>query len=206
MTTWTDPSLIFNFFIVIFNGLLAFVTWRLVVSTNKLWRAAIDQALLTQRSIELTRSEFLATHRPRLRVRVVKVGGNSCNVFKIEYSVVNVGETPATITIHHIRLIADPMDINTKTLEQTISGDCLRLSGGEAKVVIWTYNFDFGSGHGAEYDTTFHVTSGGVLKIKGRLEYIDEVGVKRRTGFLRTYNQSLKYFTVSDDINEEFED
>jgi hypothetical protein len=206
MTTWVDPSLVFNFFLVIFNGVLAYVTWRLVVSTNKLWSAAKEQALLTQQSIDLTRSEFLATHRPRLRARVVKVGGNDVNVFKIEYSIINVGETPATITLHKISLIADPMVPDTNTLEQKISGDCLRLSGGEAKVVIWTYNFDFGSGQGAEYDTTFHVKSGGVLRIKGIIKYVDDAGVKRRTGFLRTYSQGFKYFTASKDINEDYED
>ena len=91
-----------DWFVALFTLLLAYVTHRLVTSTNKLWEAGERQLSLAQKSadtansgIVLARQQFLATHRPRLRVRHLKkidlVGSRSI----VRFSVVNVGGSEA---------------------------------------------------------------------------------------------------------------
>jgi hypothetical protein len=199
-----DPAIIlntllvvFNGILVLFNGILALCTWKLVSSTDKLWSAADAQARSTQQSIDLTRSEFLATHRPRLRVRVVKLGETVIDSIKIQYTIINVGETPAKMTLHKTTTIAQAADGGV--IPSSIHDEeCVRLTGGEAKILQTRVIPDF--------DTSFDLASGGAVIFRGIIEYVDDVGVKRRTGFLRTYKLAIGRFVADTDLNEEYED
>jgi hypothetical protein len=55
--------------VAIFNGLLVFVTYRLVSTTSQLWRTAAEQGRVAQDSINLARNEFNSTHRPKIRIK-----------------------------------------------------------------------------------------------------------------------------------------
>jgi hypothetical protein len=186
-----------NFLLVVFNGLLVIVTYKLVSSTNKLWSTATDQTRLAQRSIDLARSEFLATHRPRLKVRVGKLGGSN-NAIIISYTVINVGETPAKMVLHKTKLITQAAN-GYVIPSDTYDEQCVRLIGGEAKTFPDTHvNPDF--------DTTFLAESGGTIIFRGAIEYVDDADIKRRTGFLRSYTTATGRFVADTDLNEEYED
>lgn len=137
---------------------------------------------------------------------MLRARGSGIDNFTLEYSVINVGETPATITKHEFTMIADPVEPNIKPIEYNELGDCFRLIGGEAKSVVLSHSFEFLSGHGAEFDTAFHRMTGAIVRLRGRIEYVYDVGVKRRTAFLRSYNPTMRGFEISDYINMEYED
>jgi hypothetical protein len=113
-----------------------------------------------------------------------------------------VGETPATIILHELTINAAASSDALQSIQQKTNGDCVRLTGGESKVILLTFTFDFGT----EYEFPFNFYSGGVLRIRGLIEYVDDAGIKRRTGFLRTYDQKLGRFDTGDDREEEYED
>ena len=175
-------------FIAIFTIVLAFVT--------------NSQAQITQAAVQLSRDEFNAAHRPKLRARLVRLDSIDSADVKAHYTIVNVGETAATMTVHEITISAESVNDATKAIQQRISCYCLRLVGGESKVILTGMTFDLEQ----EYDFAFQVRSGGFLRMRGRLEYTDDVGIKRRTGFLRTYDAKLGRFCKGDDPEEEYED
>ncbi len=56
-------------FIAGFNGLLVYVTYKLVMTTSRLWTASTEQGRLAQEAINLARNEFNSTHRPKIRIK-----------------------------------------------------------------------------------------------------------------------------------------
>ena len=88
-TSWYDPNVILASFTVFFSGLLALFTWRLVDSTNKLWR--VSERSLTE------------LERPQIDVEVTDIGmsfnevGNVTSTRDIKYQFINHGRTIASI-------------------------------------------------------------------------------------------------------------
>jgi hypothetical protein len=55
------------------------------------------------------------------------------------------------------------------------------------------------------YDTTADFYTGSI-KIRGLIEYADDAGLKRQTGFVRTFEPKSGHFRKSDNPEDEFED
>lgn len=183
-------------FLQTYNGAVtAIATAFIAVFTIALALVTNRQAKLTRDAINLARDEFNATHRPKISVRRVKPQPYGAPT-RVQYVIVNIGETPAIIKWHAITLY-----IQSGTTEQTqgISLECSQLEGGESRTFSANVDDEFAYAWGIASDSS-------VVKIRGLLEYEDGVGTTRRTGFLRTYDDTLRRFRASDDTEEEYED
>jgi hypothetical protein len=78
-----------------FTVILAIFTGRLWFSTEKLWS-------VTNTSVELARSEFLSSHRPRMRLKHIwlidDTSWRSGGPLEVNLDVVNIGNTQGYIT------------------------------------------------------------------------------------------------------------
>ncbi len=80
------------------TGVVAWFTWQLKRSTDRLWSASNDQ-------IRLARSEFLATHRPELVIRsflFTELPDSADDTtlttkYRMTFWIVNKGRSPATL-------------------------------------------------------------------------------------------------------------
>ena len=90
-----------DWFVAIFTGLLVYVTFRLVKSTNRLWEAGERQIAVAESAAQTARDTLIATNRPWMVVTKIvprsdldmvspKAGFSFETVFK------NVGNSPAT--------------------------------------------------------------------------------------------------------------
>jgi hypothetical protein len=165
-------------------------------------RIAGEAANAARDGVKVARDEFNATHRPKLRVRLVRLDRINSEGIKANYFIVNVGETAATITWHEITLYAVPNNDMTKAIMQGCLADCPKLAGGESKIILIDVRFEPKQ---QEFDFHFNVADSGIIRIRGRVEYDDGAGIKRRTGFLRTYDAMSGYFRA-DESEEEYED
>ena len=154
--------------------LIAIFTITLWWSTRRLWEAGEKQ--------------FAATHRPRLKVRYIKLAIHSSGTF-IQYMVVNTGVSAAIIKRHTLVVL------HKKSARRPCQLECFRLTGGEDRVI----EFDLAN----TFDDTFEVLT---LKVRGTIEYEDGIGTKRRTGFAGTYDSNLDWFRRSTDPEEEYDD
>ena len=166
----------------------AVATMAIAAFTWTLWLATEQQAAITNSALALAREEFNATHRPKLRIRYIKLAIRDGKT-SIQYLVVNTGVGTARIKQHTI-LIA-----HKKSNRKPHQIGCFELAGGEDRIV----EFDLAE----TFDDTFDVLN---LKARGTIEYEDGIGTKRRTGFAGTYDSKLDWFRRSEDPEEEYED
>ena len=150
--------------------------------------------------------EFIATHRPRLRVRLVKMDEPSPGtVIRIHYRAVNVGES-------------DAKKIRTKATVEIANV----LGDNRDKPAIWTEEFPvceiLAAGEPSEVgrETTIvclpewkYKTGWGLnrIRIHGTVTYEDRNGVRRNTGFYRYCSQDVNRFRLpgDQDINRDYE-
>jgi hypothetical protein len=180
-------------FIGVFTWVLAKVTGR--------------QARLTREALALARDEFIATHRPRVIVRVIH--WPTPDLFYppyIEVVIVNIGEGRAIVDKFGCDLArrkaagkwltlgadANPEDVSiplTSGERHVFTIIVKPLSEAESEIEI----FDSAC---HEYETCAF----------GTIRYVDESGVERETGFFRVYNPKAETFTPSDDPGKEYQD
>jgi hypothetical protein len=106
-----------DWFVAAFTGLLAFVTYRLVQSTNKLWEAGERQITAAQKAADAATAsaEFI----PRVERAYLTGGGdveirsNGQRFFRLE--VANYGKTPAFLRHFDVRF-ATLAEVNAKAL------------------------------------------------------------------------------------------
>jgi hypothetical protein len=164
----------------------ALATLAVAGFTLTLWLSAKEQAVLTRKSIELGRQEFISTHRPRLKVRNIQVGdmpdGNT--VFRVV--IANAGETSAIVVGDWFSVLAhdgqEGVEASLRepsvTASENAAGDILLTSGGR---------------HIFEYETKYpwNPDRDAVVILTGYVSYLDEggeLGAKRMTGFARDYD------------------
>jgi hypothetical protein len=141
------------------------------------------QAGLTKESVTLARDEFISTHRPRVIVRDVftfgLAGGGPASV---SFSIVNVGQTVATIS--NVEASVFTKDGNHRIPPHLPFTTCevkkRRLQGGESQTL--SKSSEWVSETANEWD---FVAKRRILCIAGRIEYSDERGIMRQTGFIR---------------------
>lgn len=180
------------------ENLTAVATLVIAIFTIVLAVVGFVQAELTRRTIALARSEFLATHRPRIRVRWVSgPTGDDRTVIKVY--ITNVGESLATIVEYYLDAafldsdgcfcypyatipIADPAEAGKKIILAPGESRTLELfRTGENPEHMWARCTEKGD--------TFFV-------VEGTITYIDESGIGRSTGFAREMIQESGGYRV----------
>jgi hypothetical protein len=139
--------------------------------------------------------DFLATHRPRLRVRnfVLKPSDyDPAGPWMGQFYVSNVGGTEAKIVNSHceaVRLRDLPME---RPYEGRLGNNPIGgfLPSGSSRPAIFL----------APSDLARNI-SGGELYLMGWIDYLDDVGIHRRTAFCRHYTKrdgGLRFYAVDD--------
>jgi hypothetical protein len=187
----------------LFTAVLAILTVALVGTS--VW-----QGSLTRQSINLGRAEFLASHRPRIRIRWISGPssyGDEDDISVIKLCVANVGESPATIVEANIAAsfvdndgcfcasnVLDPREFVTNVVLQPSETHVFEQTHlGKNPVRLWD-NVDEG-----DY----------FFLIDGAVAYVDGVGLKRVTSFARTLVQgsgAYRVFAAADYPSREYED
>lgn len=165
--------------------LTALATLAVAGFTLTLWLTSGEQARLTREAIDLSRAEYIATHRPRIRVRWVGGPYNGPNdLCRFEVAIVNVGEGPALVTDCWIGTgIVDnqgcttwPIDIDDSEPTYDIAlkpGEIHkfeRLTKAPIPERAWERMREFTSER---------------LVLEGRFTYRDDAGLERTTSFIR---------------------
>ena len=176
---------------------IAAFTGTLWWSTHKLWKAG-------ERQFKLTRDEFISTHRPKLIVRQFVLDRPMPNqVVKINFSIINVGDTEATwryiaaeVALWNGRYWEAPgIDHVVKPISKPPIKNGQRIS--------------------ATIQSRFSITAAQIRAVEqneliicavGELTYADVLGTQRRTGFRRNYDCSTDMFTASPYSDHEYQD
>jgi hypothetical protein len=164
------------------------------------------QAWLTRQAINLARAEFLATHRPRIRLRWITSPAtlkDDERFFRLEIVIANVGESVAIVTECWIYGafcsdsgafsygcdLADGDENLPFRLQPGESCTLKRVSCSIVPQVVWDRV-------GEEID---------ILVVDGIITYRDEVGIVRTTGFARSLQgeRGFRPFEARDEANYE---
>lgn len=188
-------------FFVAFGQAILFV-WQLVLIRRGANDATIA-AKAAQTSAELARSEFIATHRPRLRVYGFEVDGWDTHgvPLSVLFRAQNVGESPARILRVEGTIFIAPR--NTLPLQRAIHLGFIRdrdlpLASGERDA----FEVDDGPVL-TEYNATAVYAGQTPVYCIGRVTYRDDNMVEREIGFCRRFRfRPYQVETVSDEDYE----
>jgi hypothetical protein len=212
-----------DWFVAAFTGLLVFVTWRLVTSTNKLWKAGERQIEIARQVAEITdkqlsvaatqtdilqkqhavgRLAYLADKRPRLLVRHVVL--NPDIIGKIDEPdtvvtgslvLVNIGNIEAKITRSRYRVF---------WTDEGLPMD-LDLEGEEADELVFSPSDPLAGGGSCSYpffsskrlgSDAEDIEDGSCkLYVVGYVKYTDLADIERFMGFCRVYRRIEKIGT-----------
>lgn len=173
--TVDDPINLFTFVLAIFTVVLA---------ATSIW-----QGILTRRSIGLAREEFLATHRPRVRVRWISgpnSAENDCTGFRV--AIVNVGDSTATITGYFIGALfldSDGAFVGALRLADEDTTEDIRLRVGQTHIVTRVSEAPVPQ---RDWDRIREEATNTFLVLDGWFTYADDLGLERTTSFARQYD------------------
>lgn len=164
--------------IAMFTIVLAATSWR--------------QARLMRRSIDLTLEEFRSTHRPKIVVHAIETardfGASNQEIVGASIIYFNVGDTRAEITaikasITRVRFpLASGTGLGIGVEFAALSRPHEPISAGQFEYVAVFSAFTFESERFAQCQRRADNRDGGLICL-GRIEYRDERGVCRQTGF-----------------------
>ncbi len=158
-------------------------------------------------ALELTRNEYAATHRPRIRIRGVEIEIENVDIgdawreypIKVSFYVVNYGESDAIPTDARYLIFVNeqlPMTpeyrsefLSNINRQKLVSGEGVRVAvSGERKPLL-------------------PVRQGSQpLVVIGFVDYKGSGGVTYRTAFARTFKAATRRFTINDDPDYEYEE
>jgi hypothetical protein len=153
-----------------------------------------DQNDTLKKQHAVGRLQFLAVHRPKLRVRLFRL--RHLEVGKpvvVDYEVVNVGDTDAC-DVERQMAISVFMGAETPPIDGVSLPFDRPISPGETRLVSWKTAII--------HDRDWRVFS---IELTGRIAYRDGNGVPRRTAFDRRYTSDTDRFSPVDDPNHEYE-
>jgi hypothetical protein len=201
--TFHDPIATFTLFLVIATIVLAIATIGLWFLTWRMLRA-------TKQSLDLARSEFNATHRPRLHVRNLVVTGDKDTFHEAfaftpgkplsgQFYVSNIGSGEATIVESHCEVIWDLQDglPMQRPYEGKLGNNPLPnavIASGSSTVGLFASERPFPGLHADESGCSN-------VYVMGWVEYVDVRNVRRRTAFCRRYMEhhgSRRFYPVDD--------
>jgi hypothetical protein len=177
---------------------VAYYTLWITWFTGVLTILGLAQWFLTYRQINLAREEFLASHRPKIRVRAVGFDAALTNKgqFAISFTCVNIGDSPCTITrASYIFTVAEkPYPTRKKKLDVVEHPKPIHLAAGQPVVFK------------SRIVSSDELTSlGGDWDAWGMIEYRDSSDVLRITGFWRRFSGSDSTFRTIDDPDFNYE-
>jgi hypothetical protein len=191
---WADPNAMFAGAVALFTFALGVIGWRGLSLNNK--------------EIKLARAEFIATHRPKIRVRFIQYQGPNEGVWSAFLTTSNVGDTDATI-------VAMGADIGRRNVGDkqwhppgiAASADghppppdpVLKCGQRRTDTIIST-----GQITSVDIDNVYE----GRMNIcaVGEIRYRDENGALRLTGFYWIFNPKTFNFEKVEDPEYSFED
>jgi hypothetical protein len=185
--------------------------------TISLARATRTQAILTRESIQLSRHQILAIHRPKVRIRNVVVHPAQA-FFQARFArfaanelvhgqlyMANVGGTPAHIkeTLCEVFWINAPLP-----MERPYEGRDGITFNDVTIVAGSSYPLPFASDKLLSPDAFQGITTDGSWRIyvMGWVEYEDDRKIRRRTAFCREYDRSRHRFFPVQDADYEHEE
>jgi len=191
--------------IVAFGTLIiAVFTIVLSIATVKLWSSTAELARLTRNSINLAREEFVSSHRPRLRVRLVNAFLTEGHPVRIQYYVVNIGNTNARIISNDTEIHIERVDGKKLSDAKGINEPRAVLAG---QALLFARDMDNIIYRG---DWDLKGIMDGKVRISGFVRYEDANGTVRETTFWRIFRGDTKRFrplTPADpDYEREYED
>ena len=166
-------------------------------------------ASAAEKSAEIARHNFIATHRPKIIVRRFSINriGDDGDSVDIGYEMVNTGERLATVVRSSTKLWWHPSTESlpaippyTDHIVQSIpieNGMLVSLPSQRVE------DFSFVSGFEEESGAA---TTGDHLFALGYIEYQDTIGKIRRTAFLRQYDFKAKRFDTVPHPDYEYQD
>jgi hypothetical protein len=179
-------------------GLTAIASFIIAAFTATLWIATRQQA-------DLTRQEFISTHRPKVIVRFIQGPFVETGPQFIWVTVCNVGVNKATIVewgCDFVRRDAEtklwlpPFDASPKPISPVVT-----LISGQRHVFIVSAKKDYG-----EAQIAVDAWDAEELCALGIIRYADENSIVRETGFFRVYDPKSKAFIPSQNSEEEYQD
>ena len=181
MLDWTRTSLWAVIgFLQDYNGAVtAVATVFIGVYTFVLSRVTRQQAILTRQSIELSRNEFIATHRPFIGVSFFETFDDPNLIIRFTFT--NQGASNARI-----------LTIAAKILPGTAYADHFVFTDESVDIVLKSGQSDI---HRVTSDflNPLHPSNNQVRATVlffcvGRIRYADDTGVERETGFYREWS------------------
>lgn len=182
-------------------------------STTDAAKAAQDSADTAEASVKLAREEFITTHRPRLVVRRIGPHKRIGPPIALEYTVHNIGDSEArVIAISEKICLADTTypdklpiippysDSMPKSIHLAPSQSVtLEYKAPMAlhEQLCFAYGFEVDNRHP-------HVPS--AIFFLGYIDYVDKVGMKRQTAFLRKLDFDTKRFDAINHPDYEYQD
>jgi hypothetical protein len=184
-----------------FEDPVAYYTFWLALFTVALAIGGLVQSVLIGQQIKLARDEFISTHRPKLRLRLLtmtlpEVG----KPIEIKFSLVNIGDTPATVI---------DIDITLRLIGLLdVFKDNVRV---KREDYIWNGKFPAGvdiaagksapiSGKAAVVEQAWAERSPywwyERVMVAGVVIYTDDRGIKRQTGFYRRCERDPNRFLM----------
>lgn len=188
---------------------LGWYTGKLAIFTLLLFFAAVGQIWLfvwqlrlIRKGIDLTKDEFISTHRPRIILRDVCKGQGG----EILYMLVNSGGSKATIMESWIIAEVVPPD-QSRNLRSYGHDDLGRLTftGGEMKDLTYPVPREIGLytiGHSVPRIGEENWNS----YFAGAILYSDAAGNRRRSVFRRRWDHGRQGFYRTDDPDQEYAD
>jgi hypothetical protein len=205
-------------YVALFTAILAISTIALWVSTRNLWKASRDQ-------LDLARSEFISTHRPRMRIKHAwftgdplawRVGGP----LEVNLEFVNVGRSDAHVYMINYQSIllqkGDRLPQRPPYDEKPHSG--LRITRFPTHATVpsgVTLHRELCDGILSNHEVVEVIHGRQTLYLIGTIEYSDFLGRIRQTAFCRRFTYKtyppreiteFGRFEVEKDPDYEYED
>lgn len=211
MTTSAIMGTIVNWWANTFDkpdSYVALFTGLLFVSTVMLWLSTRGLFKVTKQTVKLAREEFVASHRPRIRVRFVQGPWDETDGHKVAHiTLVNTGETQATI-------YESGCDLARREIPERGGGwlppgltaspqpiDPIRLDSGQRlTITVRTKKPD------GEAELFGYAVGNHELCIVGAIKYRDDNGISRETAFFRIDRQMGGSLRTSENPEDEYED
>jgi len=185
------------------NNVTMLATIAIAAFTGTLWWSTRSMQKATLTSIELARAEFTATHRAKIIVQSARLAdqGDDDRPAQINLTIVNTGETDATITEYTVQPYIQVNDAAfTPYFDRgtPIIPEDMKISLGEPATVIalcekvdWLRYDEFLSGNAK-------------LFVLGQISYAASDGIRRNTGFCRVYSKETGDWHVVKDSTYEY--
>lgn len=187
-------------------AITAMATVAIAWFTIQLSRSTRAQAILTRDAIELGTKEYVATHRPKVAIRLITISAIVPNEFlTVKLHIFNVGDSSAFIEAYNASII-------TRQGGETLYGlpayknkstqvDGIEIkSGGYYKIEVLS---DSAINREGVVDVSSYTR---VLCVYGHIRYRDSNRVIRRAGFLRRYDHANRRFITVSDPDYEYAD